>query len=59
MAALQRPSVKVVAEALNIFTEVQKKTFETQTIAQMVSEISLKRHELINSCLKPIFVFNK
>ena len=50
----------------HIFTEVQKEKFEIQTIAQMVTDItaiagkisydlSLKRHELIKSFLKPEF----
>ena len=59
---LQTSLVKVVAGALNIFTEVQKDKFEIQTIAQIVAGIttisgkvsyylSLKRRELINSSL--------
>ena len=58
MATLQKLLVKVVAEALNILTEVQKGKFEIETIAQMVADItailgkvsydlSLKRRELI------------
>ena len=66
-ATLQRSLVKVLAGALNIFTEIQKKEkFEIQTIAQMVEDItaivgkvsydlSLKRRELIKSSLKPEF----
>ena len=59
---LQTSLVKVVAGALNIFTEVQKDKFEIQTIAQIVACIttisgkvsyylSLKRRKLINSSL--------
>ena len=59
---LQTSLVKVVAGALNIFTEVQKDKFEIQTITQIVAGIttisgkvsyylSLKRRELINSSL--------
>ena len=70
LATLQTSLVKVVAGALNIFTEVQKEKFEIQTIAQMVADItaivgkcrncreydlSLKRRELIKSSLKPEF----
>ena len=66
LATLQKSLVKVVAGALNIFTEVQKEKFEIQTIAQMVADItaivgkvsydlSLKRRELIKSSLKPQF----
>ena len=66
LAKLQKSLVKVVAGALNIFTEVQKEKFEIQTIAQMVADInaivekvsydlSLKRRELIKSSLKPEF----
>ena len=66
LATLQKSLVKVVAGALNIFTEVQKEKFEIQTIAQMVADItaiagkvsydlSLKRRELIKSSLKPEF----
>ena len=62
LATLQKSLVKVVAGALNIFTEVQKDKFNIQTIAQMVVDItanvgkvsydlSLKRRELINSSL--------
>ena len=62
LATLQKSLVKVVAGALNIFTEVQKENFEMQTIAQIVADItaivgkvsydlSLKRHELIKSTL--------
>ena len=62
VATLKKSLVKVVAGALNIFTEVQKENFEMQTIAQMVADItaivgkvsydlSLKRHELIKSTL--------
>ena len=62
LTTLQKPLVKVVAGALNIFTEVQKDKFEIKTIAQMVAGIttisgkvsyylSLKRRELINSSL--------
>ena len=62
LATLQKSLVKVVAGALNIFTEVQKENFEMQAIAQMVADItatvgkvsydlSLKRHELIKSTL--------
>ena len=58
MATLQKLLVKVVAEALNILTDVQKDKFEIETIAQMVADItailgkvsydlSLKRRELI------------
>ena len=68
LAALQKSLVKVVAGALNIFTELQKDKFEIQTIAQMVAHIteivgkvsydlSLKRRELIKSSLKPEFRF--
>ena len=64
LATLQNSLVKDVAEALNIFTEVQKEKFETQTMAQIVADItatvgkvsydpSLKRRELIKSSLKP------
>ena len=35
LATLKKPLVKVVAGALNIFTEVQKDNFELQTIAPM------------------------
>ena len=67
LATLQKSLVKVVAGALNIFTEVQKEKFEIQTIAQMVADItaivgnvsydlSLKRSELIKSSLKPGFM---
>ena len=66
LASLQNSLVKVVAGALNIFTEVQKEKFEIQTIAKMVADItaivgkvsydlSLKRRELIKSSLKPEF----
>ena len=66
LATLQKSLVKVVAWALNIFTEVQKENFEIQTIAQIVANItailekvshdlSLKRRELIKSSLKPEF----
>ena len=66
LATLQKSLVKVVAGALNIFTEVQKEKFEIQTIAQMVAyitaivgkvsyDLSLKRRELIKSSLKPEF----
>ena len=66
LATLQKSLVKVVAGALNIFTEVQKEKFEIQTIAQMVADItaivgkvsydlSLKGSELIKSSLKPGF----
>ena len=62
LATLQKPLVKVVAGALNIFTEIQKDKFNIQTIAQMVADItanvgkvsydlSLKRRELINYSL--------
>ena len=62
VATLKKSLVKVVAGALNIFTEVQKENFEMQTIAQIVADItaivgkvsydlSLKRHELIKSTL--------
>ena len=34
VATLKKSLVKVVAGALNIFTEVQKEKFEIQTIAQ-------------------------
>ena len=58
LTTLQKSLVKVVAGALNIFTEIQKDKFEIQTIAQMVADItaivgkvsydlSLKRRELI------------
>ena len=64
LAALQKSLVKVVAGALNIFTEVQKEKFEIQTMAPVVADItaivgkvsydlSLKRRELIKSSLKP------
>ena len=64
LATLQNSLVKDVAEALNIFTEVQKEKFEIQTMAQIVADItatvgkvsydpSLKRRELIKSSLKP------
>ena len=64
LATLQKSLVKDVAEALNIFTEVQKEKFEIQTMAQIVADItatvgkvsydpSLKRRELIKSSLKP------
>ena len=57
LATLQKSLVKVVAGALNIFTEVQKEKFEIQTFVQMVADItaivgkvsydlSLKRREL-------------
>ena len=66
LATLQKSLVKVVAGALNIFTEIQKDKFEIQTIAQMVADItaivgkvsydlSLKRLEPIKSSLKPEF----
>ena len=66
MATLQKSLVKVVAGALNIFTEVQKEKFEIQTIAQMVVDVTaiagkvshdllLKRRDLIKSSLKPEF----
>ena len=66
VATLKKSLVKVVAGALNIFTEVQKEKFEIQTIAQIVADIaavvgnvsydlSLKRRELIKSSLKPEF----
>ena len=66
LATLQKSLVKVVAWALNIFTEVQIENFEIQTIAQIVANItaivekvshdlSLKRRELIKSSLKPEF----
>ena len=66
LATLQKSLVKVVAGALNIFTEVQKEKFKIQTIVQMVADItaivgkvsydlSLKRRELIKSSLKPEF----
>ena len=66
LATLQKSLVKVVAGALNIFTEVQKEKFEIQTITQMVADItaivgkvlydlSFKRRELIKSSLKPEF----
>ena len=62
LATLQKPLVKVVAGALNIFTEIQKDKFNIQTIGQMVADItanvgkvsydlSLKRRELINYSL--------
>ena len=58
LTTLQKLLVKVVAEALNILTEVQKDKFEIETVAQMVADItailgkvsydlSLKRRELI------------
>ena len=67
LVTLQKSLVKVMAGALNIFTEVQKDKFEIQSIAQMVADItailekvshdlSLKRCELINSSLKPEFL---
>ena len=40
LATLQKSLVKVVAGALNIFTEIQKERFETQTVAQMVADIT-------------------
>ena len=40
LATLQKSLVKVVAGALNIFTEIQKDKFEIQTIAQMVADIT-------------------
>ena len=40
LATLQKPLVKVVAGALNIFTEIQKDKLEIQTIAQMVADIT-------------------
>ena len=63
LATLQKPSVKVVAGALNTFTEIRKEKFQIQTIAQMITDItavvgkvsydlSLKRRELIKSSLK-------
>ena len=66
LATLQKSLVKVVAGALNIFTEVQKEKFEIQTITQMVVDVTeipgkvshdllLKRPELIKSSLKPEF----
>ena len=66
LAILKKSLVKVVAGALNIFTELQKEKFEIQTIAKMVADItaivgkvsydlSLKRRELIKSFLKPQF----
>ena len=64
LATLQNSLVKVVAGALNIFTEIQKYNFQISTIAQMVADItaivgkvsyylSLKGRELIKSSLKP------
>ena len=58
LATLQKLLVKVLAEALNILTEVQKDKFEIETVAKMVADItailgkvsydlSLKRRELI------------
>ena len=66
LAILKKSLVKVVAGALNIFTELQKEKFEIETIAKMVADItaivgkvsydlSLKRRELIKSFLKPQF----
>ena len=66
LATLQKSLVKVVAGAMNIFTEVQNEKFDIQTIAQMVADVdaivgkvshdlSLIRHELIKSSLKPDF----
>ena len=65
LTTLQKSLIKVVAGALNIFTEVQNEKFEIQTIAQMVADItaivgkvsydlSLKRGELIKSSLKSL-----
>ena len=66
LVTLQKSLVKVVATALNTFTEIRKDKFEIQTITQMVADItaivgkvaydlSLKRGELIKSSLKPQF----
>ena len=40
LATLQKSLVKVVAGALNIFTEVQKDKFQIKTIALMVADIT-------------------
>ena len=40
MATLQKLLVKVVARALNIFIEVQRKKFEIHRIAQMAADIT-------------------
>ena len=40
LTTLQKSLVEVVAGALNIFTEIQKDRFETQTIAQLVADIT-------------------
>ena len=64
LATLQKSLLQVVAGALSIFTEVKTEKFEIQKIAQMAADIittvrkisynlSLKRHELKKSSLKP------
>ena len=40
LTTLQKSLVKVVAGALNIFTEVQKDKFQIKIIAQMVADIT-------------------
>ena len=40
LTTLQKSLVKVVARALNIFTEVQKDKFQIKIIAQMVADIT-------------------
>ena len=41
LTTLQKSLVKkIVAGALNIFTEIQKEKFEIQTIAQMAADIT-------------------
>ena len=40
LTTLQKSLVKVAAEALNIFTEVQKDKFQIKIIAQMVADIT-------------------
>ena len=66
LVTLQRSLVKVVARAINIFTEVKKDKIEIQKIGQMVAgittivgkvsyDLSLKRRKLMRSSLKPEF----
>ena len=40
LATLLKSLVKIMAEPLNIFTEVQKDKFEIQTIVQMLVDIN-------------------
>ena len=67
LTTLQKSLVKkIVAGALNIFTEIQKEKFEIQTIGQMAADITaivgkvsydilLKRREQIKCSLNPEF----